>query len=147
MNKIIHIIILLSIYYTHCLAGEGNLSVLGSMFTFKYTFNNPSMGPIHGIERAMVLVNNKKAVSILNLRNGKFIDINNTSFSVNTILSILNGEKTDKNVIYDNNQMPIHISKTCPKDVVGCGYNIEIKDYTKIINLNYQIDSSTQRLK
>jgi len=140
-------IILLSIYYTHCLAAEENLNALGSTFTFQYTFSNPSMGPINGTERAMVLVNNKKAVSVLNLRNGKFIDINNTSFSVNTILSIINGAKTDKNVIYNDNQMPISISNTCPKDLVGCGYTIEIEDYTKIIDLNYQIDSLTQRLK
>ena len=62
MNRIIY-------NHTHCLAAEENLNTLGSTFAFQYTFSNPSTGPINGTEISMVLVSNKKAVSVLNLRN------------------------------------------------------------------------------
>lgn len=154
MKHIIKIEVLLMKYYTFLslfvfnisfLVAEGNgVFTSDQLYFFTYTFNNPSLGPIEGTERAKVLMKNGKIISIFDLKSG----LNSRNMhGLDMLIDAINGKRIEKlKIEYNSRNFPQKIEPIIDREVVGGWYSIETKDFKFINNANYIIDIMQERM-
>lgn len=113
-------------------------------YLFTYTFSNPSLGPIDGIERAKVLMQNGTILSVWNLKTG-LKDRN--ILGLKTLLETINRSSTQAlQVEYNSNNFPKRIEPKIDREQEGGWYSIEISDFTFINDIDYAFDIKEQRM-
>lgn len=117
-------------------------NTFNQLYTFTYIFNNPSLGPIAGVEKVKVLMKNRKIVSIWSLKTG--LEIKNNHI-LDKLLTVMNGNTHNLEIEYDDNNFPKKIKPILDKTKDGGWYMIEIENFKFINDFSYAIDIKQER--
>ncbi len=112
------------------------------LYIFTYIYSNPSVGPVEGIEKTRVLMENRKIISTWSLKTGL-----ESKDVLSSLIDVINGNTQGLQVEYDDNNFPKKIEPKVGDKLSGGGwYSLKIEDFSFIYDVNYTIDIKKLRM-